>query len=137
VQQHEFGWVMINPTRAHLHVDILDFNIYENPMDLLKRELPDTTILEVIVSIDSEVDNFFMPINCVVMANYLLGLRWAPFSCITPFSLYRNLLARTHPNIIKVKELKNEQQIFAGDAQSPTSNRDGHTTTFSRENSYN
>jgi hypothetical protein len=129
VQQHEFGWVMINPTRAHLHVDILDFNINENPMEVLKRELPGISIIEVVVTIDSKVDNFFQPINCVVMANYILGLRWPLLSCITPYSLYRNLLTRNHPNITKVKELKNEPERVKRNEKSPQRNGSSYTTT--------
>lgn len=105
VQRHEFGWVMLNPTRAHLHIDIMDFLPHEEAMLLLKQEYPDIKIVEVLVHIDEKVDQFFNPITCVAMSNYMLGLNWPALTCMTPYQLYKKLLKAEHPNIIRAKEV--------------------------------
>ena len=105
LQKHEFGWVMINPTRPFLHIDLLDFFLHEDVPYIIIQQNRSARIIEVITKPHPEKNLFFKPNTCVSMVNYCLGLEWVPFTCITPYQLYRNLLNVRNPNILKVREI--------------------------------
>lgn len=105
LNRHEFGWILINPIRPFLHIDLLDFHTMEDVPYMLSQQYPDSTILEVIIKPDIEQTLFCKPTSCVSMVNYCLGLKWKPFTCMTPYQLYKNLLHVEHPNIMSVKEV--------------------------------
>lgn len=105
LQAHEFGWVSLNPTRAHLYVDILDFYPHEPFPLILKRNNPEITIVCAKVEIDNRVNNFFNPLYCTSMVNYLLGIRWPFLQCITPHQLYKNLINKRDEKLIETFEV--------------------------------
>lgn len=105
IQKHEFGWIMLNPTQGFLHVDIMDFQITDDVAYVISQIIRGVKILEVVTRLQEPLTHFGRPKSCVSIVNYCLGLRWMPFSCMTPYQLYNKLLKANHPNIISTQEI--------------------------------
>lgn len=98
-------WLACDPTRLGLNITLppctAEHPLIENMMMLDYR----IRILEVITK--GQVGSFLMKpkiLSCVSVVQYVTGI--SLFLCVTPFSLFKNLLRCKHKNLISVREIE-------------------------------
>lgn len=89
VTRDQYNWIVINPTRLYLDVQIKPVPLDVDLAKLIRK--PHDTVLKIEIYERASEVNFksIGLINCVTHVKYILGLR---VRAITPFRLYKKLL---------------------------------------------
>lgn len=101
----EHGWINLNPSRNLLIATIADCYLYDPYIEVLKKNEPDMTIIEIVINNNFRKMVTLNLLTCVTLVKYALGLKFRAFSAVTPYQLYKKLISGSHPNIVKVREI--------------------------------
>lgn len=86
-----YNWLLINPTKSGLEIDILPLEADVSIESILKDQFKDSSVLSVDTIPKQKSNYLFRPtlLTCVMAIKYYLGIKcWA----LTPYQLYRTLL---------------------------------------------
>ena len=105
IEKLDLVWCLVDPTRIGLNIIFpncpLDHPLIENMMLLS----PDSRVLEVVTK--GQVNSFLLRpklLSCVSVVQYITGISFG--LCITPYSLFKNLLKCKDTNLVFIREIE-------------------------------